>query len=60
MAGGGKPLSPLPYLNGGPRAFLSWVIECTDPGFAQATVAEWLAGRLPRPVGDLEQWERDD
>ena len=55
-----KPVSPPPYLNGGPRAFLSWVIECADPGFAPATVAEWLEGRLPRPVSDLEQWARDD
>ena len=55
-----KPVSPPPYMNGGPRAFLSWAIECADPAFAPATVAEWLEGRLPRPVCDLEQWARDD
>ena len=54
-----KSVSPPPYLNGGPRAFLSRVIEGAD-GFALATVAEWLEGRVPRPVTDLEQWARDD
>jgi hypothetical protein len=39
-----KPVSPPPYLNGGPRAFLSWVIECADPGFAPAR-------ERPRAVG---------
>jgi hypothetical protein len=23
-------------------------------------VADWLEGRLPRPVDDLEQWTEDD
>jgi hypothetical protein len=50
-----KPVSPPAYLNGGAE-FLSWVIESTDPSFKPDTCAEWLEGRLPRPVGDLEQW----
>lgn len=41
------PVSPPPYLNGGPKEFLSWVIECRDPDFKPATCAEWLEGRLP-------------
>jgi hypothetical protein len=52
-----KPVSPPPYLNGGPREFLSWVIECNARDFAPATVAEWLEGRLPRPVEELAQWD---
>jgi hypothetical protein len=52
-----KPVSPAPYLNGGPSEFLSWVIECTDPTFKPGTVAQWLEGRLPRPVEDLKQWQ---
>jgi hypothetical protein len=52
-----KPVSPAPYLNGGPSEYLSWVIECSDPCFKPGTVADWLEGRLPRPVEDLEQWK---
>jgi hypothetical protein len=54
-----KPVSPPPYLNGGPRDFLSWVIECDSSDFAPAECAEWLEGRLPRPVDDLASW-RDE
>ncbi len=54
------PVSPPPYLNGGPRDFLSWVIESTDPSFTPTKCAEWLKGRLPDPVDDLEQWKMDD
>jgi hypothetical protein len=53
------PVSPPPYLNGGVE-FLSWVIESTNPSFTPDTCAEWLEGRLPRPVDDLEQWDTDD
>jgi hypothetical protein len=50
------PVSPPPYMNGGPRDFLSWVIECRDSKLDPNTVAEWLEGRLPRPVEDISQW----
>lgn len=52
------PVSPPPYLNGGVE-FLSWVIESTDPTFKPDSCAEWLEGRLPRPVDDLAQWDTD-
>lgn len=52
------PVSPPPYMNGGVE-FLSWVIESRTPGFTPATCAEWLHGRLPRPVTDLAQWNVD-
>jgi len=55
-----KPVSPPPYMNGGPDEFLSWVIEADDPTFTPALCAEWLEGRLPRPVTDLDQWSMDD
>ena len=55
-----KPVSPPPYMNGGPREFLSWVIECNDSNFKPGTVAEWLEGRLPRPVDDVSEWSQDD
>jgi hypothetical protein len=54
------PVSPPPYMNGGPKDFLSWVIECDDLGFTPADCAEWLEGRLPRPVDDMEQWKIED
>jgi len=52
------PVSPPPYLNGGVD-FLSWVIESTEPSFTADQCAEWLEGRLPRPVSELEQWAID-
>ncbi|PSJ49981.1 hypothetical protein [Kumtagia ephedrae] len=54
------PVSPPPYANGGPRDFLSWVIECPVDTMTPNLVAEWLDGRLPRPVDDLSQWALDD
>ncbi len=50
------PVSPAPYLNGGPTEFLSWVIETKDKEFKPGTLKKWLEGRLPNPVHDLEQW----
>jgi hypothetical protein len=55
-----KPVSPPPYLNGGPADFLSWVIECPVDDMAPDVVADWLEGRLPRPVDDPAQWRDDD
>ena len=48
------PVSPPPYMNGGPEEFLSWVIEGEDmpPG----TVAKWLEERMPKPVEDEAAW----
>jgi hypothetical protein len=54
-----KPVSPPPYLNGGPREYLSWIIEAHDPDFRPGTCADWIEGRLPRPVDDLEKWTKD-
>ena len=55
-----KPVSPPPYMNGGPEDFLSWVIECPDRYMPPDTVAEWLEGRLPRPVEDESAWSETD
>jgi hypothetical protein len=54
-----KPMSPPPYLNGGPREYLWWVIEATTPDMRPSTCADWLESRLPRPVGDLSQWTEE-
>ena len=50
------PVSPPPYLNGGPEDFLSWVIECSDPEFTPDTCKGWLETRLPDPVDDVDEW----
>lgn len=55
-----KPVSPPPYLNGGPRDYLSWLIECVDPAFRPGTCAAWLEERLPKPVDDTSQWPVDE
>jgi len=54
------PVSPPPYMNGGPRDYLSWVIECADKEFRPGTAAQWLEGRLPRPVDEPSNWEIDE
>ena len=55
-----KPVSPPVYLNGGPKDYVSWVIEPTNPSFTPALCKEWLEGRLPRPVDDLSNWDPED
>ena len=54
------PVSPPPYLNGGPDDFLSWIIENTDRSFTPDKCAEWLKGRLPNPVDDLKEWADEE
>ena len=54
------PVSPPPYMNGGPQDFLSWVVESRSADFSGAECAKWLEGRLPNPVDDREQWNLDD
>ncbi|HEX8219310.1 MAG TPA: hypothetical protein VF914_08865 [Chloroflexia bacterium] len=55
-----KPVSPPPYMNGGPEDFLSWVIEAEEPLPDAGYIASVLEGRLPRPVDDEAQWEISD
>jgi hypothetical protein len=55
-----KPVSPPPYMNGGPDDFLSWVIECPIAEMAPAEVRKWLEGRLPRPIDDLSAWADEE
>jgi hypothetical protein len=54
------PVSPPPYVNGGPRDYLSWVIESKEKDFKPSKCAEWLEGRLPRPVSEAEKWNTAD
>lgn len=55
-----RPVSPPPYLNGGPRYYLAWVIDSTASNFTPSQCAEWLEGRLPRPVEDASKWPTDE
>ncbi len=50
------PVSPPPYLNGGPKEFLSWAIEAAVPFVDPATIAAQLEASLPNPVDDINQW----
>lgn len=54
------PISPPPYMNGGPKDFLAWVIESRAPSFTPSLCAEWLEGRLPRPVAEVAAWTQDE
>ena len=54
------PVSPPPYMNGGPEEFLSWIIESNNPDFSPSNVKEWLEGRLPNPVDDIAEWKVED
>ncbi len=53
------PVSPTPYMNGGPEEFLSWVIETSEPAFTPDICAEWLLGRMPQPVDSPEGWDAE-
>ncbi|QJX45528.1 hypothetical protein HMJ29_00665 [Hymenobacter taeanensis] len=53
------PVSPPPYMNGGPEEFLSWVIENTSKDFTPNNLKTWLEGRLPQPVYDETEWLTD-
>lgn len=55
-----KPVSPPPYMNGGPAQFLSWIIEARTAEIEPGRAAEWLEARLPDPVGEPEEWRMDD
>ncbi|MEL6443205.1 MAG: hypothetical protein AAFU38_08010 [Bacteroidota bacterium] len=53
------PVSPAPYLNGGPDDYLSWIVEAKDASFRPGTCAKWLEGRLPQPVEDEAAWQSE-
>ena len=50
------PVSPPPYLNGGPREFLSWMIQSMRNDFSPKHCKDWLESRLPSPVQDRAEW----
>jgi hypothetical protein len=54
------PVSPPPYLNGGPEEFLAWVIESKFNYIDPEWIKRELEGRLPSPVEEAAQWSRDE
>ena len=50
------PVSPPPYINGGPKDFLSWVIDSEDESFTPDLLKQWLEARLPDPIEKEEAW----
>lgn len=54
------PVSPPPYINGGPDEYLSWVIEARGPGVDAADITRILEERLPNPVEDVSAWLDED
>ncbi|MFX0177543.1 MAG: hypothetical protein ACFE85_15120 [Candidatus Hodarchaeota archaeon] len=51
------PISPPPYMNGGPNEFLSWIIESKSKDFTPDDAKEWLKNRLPDPVNKIKKWK---
>lgn len=54
------PVSPPPYMNGGPEEFLSWVIEPVIPYVDTNDIYDYLEGRLPEAYDKEENWLLDD
>jgi len=50
------PVSPPPYINGGPEDFLSWVIEPSIPLLDTNVIFDYLTGRLPEDFDKEESW----
>jgi hypothetical protein len=54
------PVSPPPYLNGGPDEFLAWAIESKFSYIDPEWIKSVLESRLPSPVEETAQWCRDE
>ncbi len=50
------PVSPPPYINGGPEEFLSWVVEPVIPFVDTNIIYDYLIGRLPENYDKDESW----
>jgi hypothetical protein len=54
------PVSPPPDLNGGPRQYLSWVVEATLGFYDPGPSMEALRRELPQNVKSKAEWMRYD
>ncbi len=50
------PVSPPPYLNSGPKACLSWIIEPKFDYIDPQQIADVLDQRLPKPITERDVW----
>lgn len=53
------PVSPPPYMNGGPEEFLNWIIESSIPAVDTNIIYDYLEGRLPEGYDKEENWNID-
>jgi hypothetical protein len=53
------PVSAPPYMNGGPKDFLYWIIEPTIPFVDSNIIYDFLIGRLPEDLEKEENWILD-
>jgi hypothetical protein len=51
------PVSPPPYLNGGPEEYLSWVLESKYSYIDPQWILQELESRLPHPADNEEAWK---
>lgn len=54
------PVSPPPYINGGPKEFLSWVIEPSIPFVDTNTIFNYLDSRLPEGYDNEDNWSIEE
>jgi hypothetical protein len=54
------PTSPPPYLNGGPKYNLSWVIESTIDYVSPNYILSVLQNRLPQDIQNIDAWIKDE
>lgn len=54
------PVSPPPYLNGGPEDFLSWIIEPVIPYADTNNIYAYLNGWLPEQHDKEDSWLLDE
>jgi hypothetical protein len=54
------PVSAPPYLNGGPKNYLYWIIESKESDFSPDELKGWLKARLPNPVNSIEEWNLEE
>jgi hypothetical protein len=51
-----KPVSPPPYLNGGPEEYLAWMVESRIEFQDAGQIATMLENRLPKPIENADAW----
>lgn len=55
-----RPVSAPPYLNGGPRQFLYWVIECFQVHCQPDDAAKWIESVIHEPIAGPDAVGEDE